>query len=244
MRSIIVTPDGEVTAAVLHGAKDIDKAIGSEIFDGRRVCRIPDGFLYMYFDDNFIAKCLPVNRHVCGLYARDIRGTVVLQACNEMGNTIDMPSSITTTNWRSEIDTLRALLPDVQQDWRSLQTLFTAMSADRSHGRGETGQISGHSIADLEATLIAQEGKPHNESGLRMDRVSVLTIGGWCLIRNATRRLASSYMVTRYPAKEGSMEWPSLQLAWRYRNTAPDDDPVVHEQVWQAWLAEHGTRRG
>ena len=88
MRSIVIPPNGNVTAAVLPRSGDIDQAIGCESFDGRRVCRIPGGFLYMYFDDDFIAKRLPVNRQVRGLYARDLCGTVVLQACNEAGNAI------------------------------------------------------------------------------------------------------------------------------------------------------------
>ena len=78
---------------------------------------------------------------------------------------------------------------------------------------------------------------------MRMDGVSVIVIDGWAVIRNATRRLSTSYMVARRPVREGSMEWPTLQLAWTHRNSAPDDDPVVHEQVWQAWLAEQRERR-
>ena len=245
MRSIIVTPGGEVTVAVLHDHKNIEAAIGCDAFDGRRVCRLPcGGFLYVYFDDNFIAKRLPANKHVRGLYAGgDLCGTVVLQACNDVGNRINVPSTMTVDNWRSEINRLRAPSPPVQQDGRGPQIPSTATSADEVSDRGEAGQILGRPIADLEAALIAQEGKPH-DGGQQMDGVSVIPIGDWGLIRNATRPVAPAYLVTRVPGREGSMEWPSLQLAWTHRNSAPDDDPRVHEQVWQAWLAEHGKRRG
>ncbi len=111
MRSFIIKPSGDVSAAVLHDHKNIDEAIGCDLFDGRRVCRIPDGgFLYVYFDDNFIAKRLLVNKLVRGLYAGgDLRGTVVLQACDEMGKTINLPSSMTTDNWRTEVDRYRSI---------------------------------------------------------------------------------------------------------------------------------------
>ena len=105
MRSIIITPNGQVTAAVLQDT-NIDEAIGCDTSDGRRVCRIPGGgFLYVHFDDNFIAKRLPVNKQVRGLYGGgDLCGTVVLRACNEVGKTIDLPSTMTTDSWRAEID--------------------------------------------------------------------------------------------------------------------------------------------
>ena len=111
MRSIIVTPNGEVTVAILQDSTNIDEAIGCDTFDGRRVCRIPGGgFLYLYFDDDFIAKRLPINKQVRGLYGGgDLCGTVVLQACNEVGNTIDVPSTMTVDNWRVEVDRYRAI---------------------------------------------------------------------------------------------------------------------------------------
>ena len=237
MRSIIINPNGQVTAAVLQDS-NLDEAIGCDTSDGRRVCRIPGGgFLYVHFDDNFIAKRLPVNKQVRGLYGGgDLCGTVVLRACDEVGKTIDVPSTMTADSWRSEIDRLRASAsPAVRVPSR-------ATSADDVHDQGEAVKILGRTLADLEAQLIAEEGKMYDtvEGRVGLDGVAVIAVGDWGVIRNTTRPVATSYTVARYHFKVGCMEWPTLQLAWRYRNTAPDDDPAVHQQVWQAWLAKRG----
>ena len=111
MRSIIITPGGDVSEGILHNTENIEAAIGCDTFDGRRVCSIPGGgFLYVFFDDVFIAKRLPVNRHVRGLYGGgDLCGNVVLRVCNEAGEAMDVPSSMTVDNWRAEIDRYRAM---------------------------------------------------------------------------------------------------------------------------------------
>jgi hypothetical protein len=125
MRSLIITPAAEVTDKVLHNFESIHTAIGCDSFDGRRVCRIPGGFLSVYFDDASLAQGLPVNKHAQGLCRGELRGTVVLQACNEMGATVDLPSSMTTDNWRKEVDSYKAMpepaRPSIEEIRQSLR---------------------------------------------------------------------------------------------------------------------------
>ena len=109
MRSLIFTTSGQVAEAFLPEPEDITTTIGCETLDSRRVCNIAGGFLCVYFDDLFIAKGLPVNDLVSGrLYDGVLCGTVILQACNTVGDTIDLPMCITVNSWCLWIDRYRA----------------------------------------------------------------------------------------------------------------------------------------